>query len=122
MPRGRSVSIHEAVCITDEYMWEHARRCAAENLSKRSKDQKLNVVAKLLCRPRTSSDINRIEERKAKCLSLSDSSQLMIGARETEYQNRKLAVSERDTLEREMVFETLKCYRQINVLKQHDML
>ena len=113
--------------INEVFLWESAKYWAANKLSKGSEDQsiKVGIFNKLLCRPRTSSVVERVNEQIVQYLDLASSSPLIVGVLNEPgscQHQRKLAVSERTKFDREMVHETIMYYQQGTLLKQCKLL
>ena len=126
MQRRHSTSFYEAKNgITELRLWQRAKCCAAEKLSKRSEDQniKTSFLDKVLCRPRKPSAIERINQQTAKYLDLADSNPLTTEPiiKAGIHHQRKLAVSERSKFDRDMVYETIMFYQQVTVLQEWEL-
>ena len=118
--RRRSVpSLLNKTSGNEHHLWHFAVDSAADNLSRsdRRKFQKSSLLDKAICRSRTLSDLEALEERKQQYLGLVESNLLMKGADHEVKQQRKLAVCERNENDRRMVFQTIKTYRQMCALK-----
>ena len=122
MKRRSSAQFEAKNGNTEARLWENAKYCAANKLSKNSEGIKLkaNFIDKVLCRPRKTSVVERINQQKVKYLDLADSNPLITGPMKKpgNHHNRKLAVSERTKFDREMIFEMILHYQQVAALEE----
>ena len=123
MQRRHSVPPYQAKAFkVKTYLWEHAKQIAATDLSKRDEEPKTksSILHKLICRSRTSSELDRIKERERKYLDLAKGPLISFQSNTVEY-HRKLAVCEESKEDREMVCKTIKYYRQITALQSCEL-
>ena len=119
MEEGADVHSDAAFSVSP-IIWEQAKLCAAKRLSKShsKQKQKSGTLKKLLCRSRTSSDVERVQhEEMIKYLQLIDCSPLNTRTMNEGDHRRKFAVSEMGKSDREMVYTTIKSYKQFVALK-----
>ena len=123
MNRRQSVKIKVSDPFDDKSLWDDAKNCAASKLSKINKTKKSTckgILKKFICGWRSITETEIKEDMILRYINIAECSPLMVSVPGSYYGRRKIAVSEREDRDRDMVYHTIKFYRLCRIIHFHD--